>query len=74
LEDAAAVDLELRLARAEPRAEPTALSRQLRAPASESGQPVPQERQLDLGAALLRAGVLGEDVEDDRGAVDRRAG
>ena len=37
------------------------------------GQPVAQQRELDLRLALGAARVLGEDVEDHRGAVDRRA-
>ena len=37
---------------------------------AQPGQPVAQERQLDLCLALGAAGVLGEDVEDHRGAVD----
>ena len=37
---------------------------------AQPGQPVAQERQLHLGLALGAAGVLGEDVEDHRGAVD----
>ena len=38
--------------------------------APQAGQPVAQLGQLDLGLALLGVGVLGEDVEDHRGAVD----
>ena len=78
--DAPAVDLELRLARAAGadagaarRRHAAGLLGQLRAPAPQAGQPVAQQRQLDLGLALLAAGVLGEDVEDHRGAVDGRA-
>ena len=41
-----------------------------RALAPEAGQPVAEQGQLDLGLALLAVGVLGEDVEDHRGAVD----
>ena len=40
------------------------------APAPQAGQPVAQLGQLHLGLALLGPGVLGEDVEDHRGAVD----
>ena len=43
------------------------------APAPQAGQPVAQQGQLDLGLALVGAGVLGEDVEDHRGPVDGRA-
>ena len=42
-------------------------------PPPQPGQPVAQQGQLDLGLALLAGGVLGEDVEDHRGAVDGRA-
>ena len=42
------------------------------APAAQAGQPVAQQGQLHLGPALGGAGVLGEDVEDHRGAVDGR--
>ena len=41
--------------------------------AAQAGQAVAQQGQLDLGLALERVGVLGEDVEDHRGAVDGRA-
>ena len=40
------------------------------APAAEPGQQVRELRELDLGLALPAPGVLGEDVEDQRGAVD----
>ncbi len=66
---APAVDLELRLARP-PGPDATGLLAQRAAPAAQPGQPVAQQRQLDLGLALGAAGVLGEDVEDHRGAVD----
>ena len=72
-QDAPAVDLELGLAgttRCRCRA---ALLAEAVAPAAEAGQPVAQLGQLDLGLALLAVGVLGEDVEDHRGAVDGRA-
>ena len=39
----------------------------------QAGQPVAELGQLDLGLALLAGGVLAEDVEDHRGAVDGRA-
>ncbi len=68
------VDLELGLARATAGAEAasstTGLLRQRPALAPQPGQAVPVHRQLDLGLALLAGGVLGEDVEDHRGAVD----
>jgi hypothetical protein len=40
------------------------------APAAEPGQHVLQLGQLHLGLALAAAGVLGEDVQDQRGPVD----
>ncbi len=74
---APAVDLELGLARAPPGAQPaagaTGLLGERASPAPQPGQPVPVHGQLDLGLALLAGGVLGEDVEDHRGAVDGRA-
>ena len=74
--DAAAVDLELGLAGATgadagaARRHAAALLGERRALAAEAGQPVAEQGQLDLGLALLAVGVLGEDVEDHRGAVD----
>ncbi len=70
--EAATVDLELGLARA-PGADATALLAERAALAPQAGQPVAELGQLDLRLALLAVGVLGEDVEDHRGAVDRRA-
>ena len=68
------VDLELGLAAAEAGADAAALLREVGArAAAQPRQPVAQERQLDLGLALERVGVLGEDVEDHRGAVERGA-
>ena len=67
--DAPAVDLELGLTgTAGPDA--AALLGQLDAPAPQAGQPVAQLRELDLHHALLARRVLGEDVEDQRDAVD----
>ncbi len=74
--ETAAIDLELGLARtagadARPaRRHATGLLRQRPSLATEARQPVAQQRQLDLRLALLAVGVLGEDVEDHRGAVD----
>ena len=72
--DPPAIDLELGLAAAEPGADTASLLRQLggRA-ATESRQAIAQQRQLDLRLALERVGVLPEDVEDHRRAVDRGA-
>ena len=69
---AAAVHLELGLARA-PGADAAGLLGEGDAPAAQPGQAVAQQGQLDLGLALGAPGVLGEDVEDDRRAVDGRA-
>ena len=71
-DEAPAVDFELRLARA-PRPDATRLLAQRGAAAAQARQPVAQERELHLRLALGAAGVLGEDVEDHRGAVDGRA-
>ena len=72
--DASAIDLELRLAAAEPGADTAALLRQLGGGTTpQPRQAVAQQGQLDLRLALERVGVLPEDVEDHRGAVDRGA-
>ncbi len=68
-DQAPAVDLELGLARA-PGADAPGLLGQGQAPAPQAGQAVAELGQLDLGLALLGRGVLGEDVEDHRRAVD----
>ena len=69
--DAPAVDLELRLTTTEAGADATALLGQVGVgAAAQAGQAIAQQRQLDLGLALQRVRVLGEDVEDHRGAVD----
>jgi len=71
---AAPVDLDLRLAATEPGAHTAALLGKLGlGAATQSWVPVAQERKLDLRLAFERAGILGEDVEDHRGAIDRRA-
>ncbi len=76
--DAAAIDLELGLARTA-RADAgsasrltAALLRQCHAPAPDAGEPVPEQGQLHLRLALLAVSVLGEDVEDHRRTVDGR--
>jgi hypothetical protein len=76
----AAVDFQLRLAGspgADGAADPTrraaraaAQAREMLAVADEARQAVLVLRQLDLELALARAGVLGEDIQDKRGAVD----
>src|SRR5690606_29675025 len=43
---------------------------QRRTPAAQPGNQVLQLSELDLRLALLRPGMLGEDVEDERGPVD----
>ena len=74
--DAAAVGLDLRLARAASadaraaRGATASLARQVAAPAAEPLLEVLQLGQLDLGLALCALGVLREDVEDQGGAVD----
>ncbi len=66
---AAAIDLELGLARAAP-ADAAGQPRHRGALADHARQHVAQLGQLDLQLAVGAAGVLGEDVEDQRGAVD----
>src|SRR3546814_6353790 len=74
--DAASIDLELGLAGAAGTDAGTtgghsaALLRERRALAADAREPVLEQRQLDLGLALHAVGVLGEDVEDHRRAVD----
>ena len=70
--DAAAVGLELGLAGAAQAdaAVGAALAAHGVAPAAQARQQVLQLRELDLGLALAALGVLGEDVEDQGGAVD----
>src|SRR5262249_47418864 len=76
LEDAPAIDLELRLAWAAVAdqtaacATTGALLAQLRPTPTKARQAVAELRQLHLHHALLAARVLGEDVEDQRDAVD----
>ena len=67
--DAAPIHLQLRLSWA-PGPDATSLLGQLPSPTAQAGQPVPQLGQLHLGFAFLGVGVLGEDVEDHRGAID----
>ena len=74
--DPAPVSLDLRLARAAgadaagPARPAAGLPGQRLAPAAQPGQQVLQLGELDLRLALLAAGVLGEDVQDQRGPVD----
>jgi len=76
---ATSIDLELRLARStrtdarRAGGHAARLLRQLLALAPQTRKSVPQQRQLDLGLALLAVCVLGEDVENHRRAVDGRA-
>ena len=76
LGDPTPVDLELRLAgTAGPDAgaaghPATPLPGQRNTPATQPRQQVVQLGEFDLRLALLGAGVLGEDVQDQRGAVD----
>src|SRR6478672_2451679 len=74
--DAATVGLDLRLTGAAATDAVTAggatagLAREVATPAAEALLHVLKLRQLDLRLALLALRVLGEDVEDQRGAVD----
>src|SRR5205807_2013341 len=71
-EEAPAVDLELRLARTAS-ADTACLLAECFAPAAQAGKAVTEQGEFDLGATLLCACVLGEDVEDHGRAVDRRS-
>src|SRR5450631_2964255 len=68
-QQAPAVDLELGLART-PRADPRTLLAELQTATPQAGQAIAQLRELDLHRALLARRVLGEDVEDERDAID----
>ena len=71
--DAAAVGFQLRFTFAAPHADAALLAGQV---APEPGQPRQQMlelRQFDLQLALARAGAPGENVEDERGAVQHLA-
>src|SRR5205085_8798416 len=67
--DVLAVGLEFRLAGAA-RADPATEPAHRLAPAAEARQEIVGLRELDLRLALARVRVQGEDVEDERGAVD----
>ena len=72
--DPPAVDLELGLATAEARSDPAPLLGEVGGAAPpQARQAVAQQRQLDLCLAFEGVGVLGEDVEDHGGSVDRGA-
>ena len=68
-QQAPAIDLELGLARTAG-ADARTLLAQLETAAAQARQPVAQLRELDLHRALLARRVLGEDVEDQRDAID----
>jgi hypothetical protein len=71
----AAVGLDLRLARPagrEPAARHAAEALEVRPQAAHAGEVVLELGELDLELALGRVRVPGEDVEDERGAVDDR--
>ncbi len=67
--DHPAVGLELRLALAAAHADAADLARQMLPLPGEPRQQVLQPRELDLGAGLLAAGALVEDLEDQAAAV-----
>src|SRR5690606_23660921 len=77
LVDAPAIRLQLRLTGAtqtdttgRATCAPASLPGQRLAPTAQARQQVLQLRQFDLRLALPRAGVLREDVQDERGPVD----
>ena len=69
LADDAPVGLQLRLAGA-PGADAAAGAREVRPQARQARQLVLELGELDLEAALVRLGVLGEDVQDEAAAVE----
>ena len=69
----AAIHLELALALAAAHANAALLPRQVRPEARQPRQQVVQLRQLHLELAFTRAGALGEDVENQRCAVENLA-
>ena len=69
LADHLTVALELRLARTAG-VDAATEARKLASDAGQTRQPVLQLGQLDLQPALVALGVFGEDVEDDRAAID----
>ena len=71
-DEPATIDLELGLA-GTAGADAGALLAEAATGPAQAGQAVAELGQLDLGLALLAVGVLGEDVEDHRGAVERGA-
>ena len=71
--DHAAVEFDLRLARAAARADAAALALQVGPAPHQARAEVLQPRQLDLQLALVAARALGEDLEDQEGAVVHRA-
>jgi hypothetical protein len=67
--DQPAVDLELGLARAADGAKAAALPLQVGPRPHQAGALVVQPRQLDLQPALVGAGAIGENLQDEAGAV-----
>src|SRR5262249_40852325 len=71
--DAAAIDLEALLAGASP-ADPAGQARERVVALGEARKPIAELRELDLELAVSRTSALGEDVEDQLGAVDHSHG
>ena len=69
LTDHAAIQLDLRLAGATAHADAAALALQVRPAPHQSGGEVLQPGQLDLQLALVAAGTLGEDFQNQQRAV-----
>jgi len=67
-----AVDLELRFAATLPSTDATTLTRKLIALSAQARKSIANLRQFDLRLTFKAVSVLTEDVQDDRGSINRR--